>query len=657
MAQEFSRKTLSEPLLAAWIKWTMDFWDTMAQMGPGLAGGQGSREAEVSGDAWLSSLNLWQAFFSLLTEPETVAAVFEGIKAPSEIILRMAQAGWGGYSHLHAQWLQGWQGSELPVGANNFENLDQDIFKTCNEIYEHDFGRLLNLPQLCLTGLPQERVNRATEKFNYFQAAMAEFIYLLYLPVKKSLRAMGEERRAAMEEKPPVSFKEYYKRWLKILEGYYMTLFQSGEYTRTLSRTLYALEEFTTAKQNLVSQALEALGLPTRREMDEIYREMYLLKKQAEGHDQAPGAPGAFPGGRLMDRPKIPVDLILAKLAAEAEETKQRLEKARDIFLGPLATDIGTTPYEMLYQEDRVRLKYYRPEAARLKTPLLLVHGLFNRETLLDLQPDRSVVRNLLKEGVEVYLIEWGSPSRRDQFLTLDDHINGYMDNIVNFIRRRQGIPQVNLMGVCMGGTFGVIYAALHPEKIRNLITTVAPTQFDTSKALLHVWLKEIDVDRLVHTFGNLPGNLVNAVLLLLNPPRLLLDKYLGFLENMDNKDFVENFIRMEKWIFDSPDVPGETIRQVIKDLYQENLLVQGKLVLEDCRVDLLRITMPLLNIYGQYDHLVPPEACAVLTEKVGSQDTENICLDTGHVGIYVSTRFQKEMVPKIAAWLLAREG
>jgi polyhydroxyalkanoate synthase subunit PhaC len=358
-----------------------------------------------------------------------------------------------------------------------------------------------------------------------------------------------------------------------------------------------------------------------------------------------------------MDRPKIPVDLILAKLAADAEAAKYRLERARDIFHGPLATDIGTTPHEVVYQEDRVRLKYYRPETARLKTPLVLMHGLFNRETLLDLQPDRSVVRNLLKEGAEVYLIDWGSPTRGDQFLTLDDHINGYLDNIVEFIRRRHGVLQVNLMGVCLGGTFGVIYAALEPEKVRNLITTASPTHFNTPKGLLHIWLQEIDVDRLVNAFGNLPGNLVNAAFLLLNPPRLLLDKYIGFMENMDNKDFLENFIRMEKWIFDSPDVPGETIRQVVKDLYQENLLMQGKMRLGERRVDLGQVSMPLLNIYGQYDHLVPPEACEVLTGKVGSRDTENICLDTGHVGIYVSSRFQKEIVPKIADWLLARDG
>jgi polyhydroxyalkanoate synthase len=358
-----------------------------------------------------------------------------------------------------------------------------------------------------------------------------------------------------------------------------------------------------------------------------------------------------------MDRPKIPLELIRTMLAADAEKAAQRLEKARDVLLGPLDTEIGATPYDLVYQEDRVALKHYRPEAARLNTPLLLVHALFNRETLLDLQPDRSVVLNLLKEGVEVYLVDWGYPTRKDRFLTLDDHINGYLDNMVEFIRRRHRLRRVNLMGVCMGGTFGVIYAALHPNKVKNLITTVAPTHFDTDKGLLNVWLKEIDADRLVDTFGNLPGNLLNIAFLLLNPARLLFDKYVGFLENLDNREFVENFIRMEKWIFDSPDIPGETLRQLVKDLYQQNLLIKGEMELGGRQVDLGRVDMPLLNIYGKYDHLVPPESCELLTRQVGSRDTEDICLDTGHVGIYVSSRFQKELIPKLASWLLERDG
>jgi hypothetical protein len=294
MTQENSSHVASEPLLAAWITWTMDFWDTMAQMGPGLgrasrSGGQVSRETAVLGEPWLAALNLWQAFFSLLTEPGTVTAVFQGIQAPSKIILRMAQAGWGGYFYLHQQWLEGWQGNGAPAGEDSFESLDQDIFKACNEILEHDFRRLLNLPHLSLTGLPQEGAIRATVQFNQFQAAMAEFIYLLYLPVKKSLRVMGAEWVDGGTAKPPEEFKDYYKRWLKILEGQYMTLFQSAEYMRTLTHTLHALEDFTVAKQELLSEAMAALGLPTRREMDDLYREIYLLKKSMKGLAQKIG--------------------------------------------------------------------------------------------------------------------------------------------------------------------------------------------------------------------------------------------------------------------------------------------------------------------------------------------------------------------------------
>jgi polyhydroxyalkanoate synthase len=148
----------------------------------------------------------------------------------------------------------------------------------------------------------------------------------------------------------------------------------------------------------------------------------------------------------------------------------------------------------------------------------------------------------------------------------------------------------------------------------------------------------------------------MNFGFLLLNPARLMIDKYVGFLENMDNKEFVENFIRMEKWIFDSPDVPGETFRQFLKDCYQKNLLIQSKMNVGGRRVNLKDITMPLLNFYGKYDHLVPPAACELLTSKVGSEDTEDVCLDTGHIGIYVSSKCQREFAPKIAAWLEKRD-
>jgi polyhydroxyalkanoate synthase len=342
----------------------------------------------------------------------------------------------------------------------------------------------------------------------------------------------------------------------------------------------------------------------------------------------------------------------------DADRVRSRAQKASDVLLGSLDTEIAATPYEILHQEDRVRLKHYSPVTdITVKTPLLVVYALINRETMLDLQPGRSVVESLLARGVDVYMIDWGYPTRKDKFLTIDDHVNGYIDTMVDFIRKKHGLEKINLMGICMGGTFCVIYSALHAEKINNLVTTVTPTNFDTDKGLLHIWMKEIDADRLLDTYGNIPGDVMNFGFLLLNPARLMIDKYVGFFENMDNPQFVENFIRMEKWIFDSPDLPGETFRQFVKDFYQKNLLIQSKLEVGGKRVDLKHITMPLLNFYGKYDHLVPPEACEQLTKSIGSKDATDVCLETGHIGIYVSSKCQREFAPRIAAWLAERDA
>lgn len=358
-----------------------------------------------------------------------------------------------------------------------------------------------------------------------------------------------------------------------------------------------------------------------------------------------------------MAQTNIPVDLIIKNLAEQAGAAQKRMGKAADVLLGELKTDIATTPYDVVYQQDRVKLKHYKTKKRKkVKTPLLIVYALINRETMLDLQPGRSVVENFLEQGVDVYMVDWGYPTRKDRFLGIDDHVNIYMDDIVDFIRETHSIPKINLMGICMGGTFSVIFSALHPEKIKNLITTVTPTTFDIDTGLLNIWMRKIPVDQITETFGNIPGDLLNFGFLLLNPARLMIDKYLGLYEFIDDKQFVENFIRMEKWIFDSPDIPGETFREFLRDCFQQNLLIQNKMVVGGQRVNLQKLKMPLLNIYGKFDHLVPPEACEQLTSKVGSKDTEDICLNTGHIGIYVSSKYQREFVPKISQWLLERD-
>ena len=320
--------------------------------------------------------------------------------------------------------------------------------------------------------------------------------------------------------------------------------------------------------------------------------------------------------------------------------------------------DVGTAPKELVYEEDKLKLYRYYNEARRSPgIPVLIVYALVNRHYMLDLQPDRSFVRNLLKLGLDIYIVDWGYPTKVDMYLSMDDYINGYLDNCVEAIRTQTGAPKVNLMGICQGGTFSAIYAALHPQKVQNLVTLVAPFDFSTNDGLLFNWAKYLNADALVDSYRVIPGEILNAGFLMLMPFNLNIKKYIDMLDVMEDKDKLLNFLRMEKWIFDSPGQAGECLRQFIKECYQDNKLVKGELRLGEHTADLSNITMPLLNIYASADHLVPPAATKPLNDLVGSQDKTLYEFQGGHIGVFVGSRSQKELAPAIADWLKKRDG
>ena len=318
--------------------------------------------------------------------------------------------------------------------------------------------------------------------------------------------------------------------------------------------------------------------------------------------------------------------------------------------------DVGTAPKEAVYREDKLVLYRYKPSVDKpAKTPLLIVYALVNRPYMTDLQEDRSIVRNLLDHGEDVYLIDWGYPDGADRYLQLDDYINGYIHRCVEFIRKQHGLRKINLLGICQGGTFSLCYTALHPERVANLVTMVTPVDFHTPNNTLSEWARGLDVDLMVDTVGNVPGELLNWTFLSLKPFRLTGQKYADMADIMDDPEKLRNFLRMEKWIFDSPDQAGETFRQFTKYFYQQNRLVTGGLEIGGRAVDLGNVTVPVLNVYATQDHLVPPESSIALEKHVGTKDYTSIAYKGGHIGIYVSGRAQKEIPPAIAAWLQER--
>lgn len=318
----------------------------------------------------------------------------------------------------------------------------------------------------------------------------------------------------------------------------------------------------------------------------------------------------------------------------------------------------GVTEKEEVYREDKLTLYRYKSPTGKKptnKVPLLISYALVNRPYMTDLQENRSMIRGLLETGQDVYLIDWGYPDRSDRFLTMDDYINGYIDRCVDVLCERHSVDAVNLLGICQGGAFSLCYTALHPEKIANLVTMVTPVDFHTNDNMLAHWIRKIDVDLLVDSLGNVPGDLMNWTFLNLKPYRLIGQKYIDMVEILDNPQQVHNFMYMEKWIFDSPDQAGETYRQFVNDFYKYNKLIKGEVKLGGETVDLKNVTVPVLNIFAQDDHLVPPSASKPLKKYVGTKDYTELSFKGGHIGIYVSSSAQREVPPSIGKWLNER--
>lgn len=323
---------------------------------------------------------------------------------------------------------------------------------------------------------------------------------------------------------------------------------------------------------------------------------------------------------------------------------------------------IGASEKEAVFQIDHITLYHYKPRTQQRDVPPLLIsYALVNRPYMVDLQEDRSLVRNLLDQGIDVYLIDWGYPKRNDRWITLDDYINVYIDACVDYVRQAHNLDKINLLGICQGGAFSLCYTTLHQDKIANLITMVTPVDFHVSDGVLNAWMgcgmdvPSIKPEVMVDALGNIPGDFMNFGFLMLKPFELGLQKYLTLLDIIDNPKQSLNFLRMEKWIFDSPDQAGEAWREFVENFYLHNRLVKGELEIGGQAIDLKSLKLPILNVYAEKDHLVPPSSSKALEGAVGTTDYTEASFPVGHIGIYVSGRVQNALPKLLTDWLSER--
>jgi polyhydroxyalkanoate synthesis regulator phasin len=228
-------------------------------------------------------MKLAQSFSQTMLEPASAAAAMKAINTLPEMIFKMAKSGWEASFQTQQHLMEKAGNIGKRAEAYNFDNIDQEVFKALTDIYEKELRQYFHIPQLGLTRFYQERFNGMLDKKNLFETTLAEFLSIIYLPIEKSFKVLQEKLQTMAEEGMlPKEAKENYAMWVKILEGHYMSLFKSKEYTDALHNTIEKMEDFILSKNLCMQDFLQFFPVPTTKEMDELYKELHQLKKRVK---------------------------------------------------------------------------------------------------------------------------------------------------------------------------------------------------------------------------------------------------------------------------------------------------------------------------------------------------------------------------------------
>lgn len=341
-----------------------------------------------------------------------------------------------------------------------------------------------------------------------------------------------------------------------------------------------------------------------------------------------------------------------------------RYSRGVKLIVDSLSVPVGLAPKEAIWTLNKATLYHYlptRPASERYPVPLLLVYALINKTFIFDLAPGRSFVEFMVDQGFEVYLLDWGAPGPEDKNTTFEDYVTEYLRRAVRKLLRYSGASEFSMLGYCLGATLATLYAALYPEiPLRNLILLTAPLDFaERAPGSMAMWLEEdnLDVDRLVDTVGNVPGELIRHWAKLLKPVENFMGAYVNLWKMMDDAAAVRGWQAVNRWVEDVIPFAGEAFRQFVKIYFRGNGLMEGERVVKGRYIDLANISANLLNVVAEHDHLVAQSQSESIMGRVSSQDKTLEVIPSTHVGLMASGRARYKLWPEIVSWLGERSN
>ncbi len=350
---------------------------------------------------------------------------------------------------------------------------------------------------------------------------------------------------------------------------------------------------------------------------------------------------------------------LLQGLRTETGRTVARARNGVRMATGRLtAPPTGVTPHDVVWQHGRARLLHYRSDTVRYATPLLLIYSLANRPYIYDLAPGNSFVERLRNEGVDVYLLDWGIPDERDATNTLHTYAIEGIGDAIGAVLRDSGHHEVNLYGYCLGGLLTLLGCAANPQwPVRSLMTAAVP--LDMSKMFpgptRMIRDGHVEIDDVFDENGNLPGSMVAQSFSTLEPLTWV-TRYANLVEGMWSEEFLRAHQLMTGWGDDHIPMAGAAVREIAEKLVRsDSLATRGEVEIGGRQVRLADIRMPYRSFVADADTIVPPAASAAAPSLVGSQDSVEIRVPGGHIGLMVGRQAHKRSVPMLIEFIKSR--
>jgi len=287
MTTEDTQASLAGDLMNIWLETAQEFWKAAGGVTAADETGEAADENESSKtssrtyESLEAVLKSWKTAAEMAKDPDVMDRLNKSLQTAPDLILHMAESGWNTYMKLLQQWAEKMGRIQGSSKAYRFDHLDQETFQAWADIYTKELRPFFKIPKVGLARFYQERVDDAIDKFHRLQMELGELLYLLLLPMEKSFYELQEELdKMAAAGALPEDGKAYYNEWIKVLEGHYMKLYQSENYARVMARVLGAVENFKQAKDAVLVDVLKSLPIPNQREMDDLYKDLYHLKKR-----------------------------------------------------------------------------------------------------------------------------------------------------------------------------------------------------------------------------------------------------------------------------------------------------------------------------------------------------------------------------------------